>query len=71
MAAARLLGHLFTRQNEFDILKDSTVEDLEDRVVGYSYDLIEEKFQHPDPYFFYLMLTWPCLDEFKQIEVSH
>ena len=71
LAAAKLLGHLFARQNEYDILSDSTIGQLEDWVVFYSLDLIEENFEHPDPYFFYLMLIWPCLDEDKQTEVSH
>ena len=70
LAAAKLLGHLFARQNEYDILSDSTIGQLEDWVVFYSLDLIEENFEHPDPYFFYLMLIWPCLDEDKQTEVS-
>ena len=68
MALAKLLGHLFRKK--VDEIDAQTFETLEDRVVNYSLDLYEVEFNNPEPYLFYLLLTWPYLDEEEDFKVT-
>jgi hypothetical protein len=68
LALAKLLGHLFHKK--VDEIDAETFENLEDRVVIYSLDLIEVDFDNPEPYLFYLLLTWPYLDEDEDFKVE-
>jgi hypothetical protein len=68
LALAKLLGHLFRKK--VDPIDAQTFETLEDQVIVFSLDLIEAEFNNPEPYLFYLLLTWPYLDEDEDFKVT-
>ena len=56
LALAKLLGSMYGR---FDFIEEKLFSKLENLVVTYSKYLCEVGFDHsPEPYLFFLMLTW-------------
>jgi hypothetical protein len=64
LALAKLLGHLFRKKQ--DKISEQEFLELEDKTIEYSYDLCEVDYDNPEPYLFYLMLTWPFADQLEE-----
>ena len=63
LALSKLLGHLFRKKQ--DKISEQEFLELEDKAIGYSLDLCEVDYDNPEPYLFYLMLTWPFVDQLE------
>ena len=69
LSLVRILGHYLHQQTSLD---GPTFTMLQERIIDLSTELCERDYDHPEPYFFLVLLTWPFFEEKEnKFMVSH
>jgi len=61
LSLVKLISHLFPKKGE--AIDPATFRALEDKVIVSSAQLVKSEIDHPEPYLFYILMTWPFLEE--------
>ncbi len=61
LSLVKLISHLFP--GKADAIDAATFRALEDKVIESSAQLVKAEIDHPEPYLFYILMTWPFLGE--------
>ena len=71
LSLVKLISHLFPGKG--DIIDAATFRALEEKVIESSAQLVKAEIDHPEPYLFYILMTWPFLEErvriFEQVNI--